>query len=63
MVATRRPSRSDPQKNPDTGDAAERLELLKLRSSEDPTARAIALGFAQVLRRLEDLAVGLEVQR
>ena len=56
MVAIPTPSRSSPQKNQDFGDAAERLELLRLRSSSDPAARAIALGFSQVLRRLDDLA-------
>lgn len=38
------------------GAAAERIELLRMRGSTDPAARAIALGFSQVLRRLDDLA-------
>ncbi len=56
MVATRRPSRPEPRNNPDTGDAAERIELLRLRASEDPVARAIALGMSQFLRRMDDVA-------
>jgi len=56
MVAIPTPSRSSPQKNQDFGDAAERLELLRLRCSEDPVARAIALFGSQILRRLDGLA-------
>jgi len=37
----------------DFGDLAERLELLKLRSSSDPTARAIALAASLLIRRLD----------
>lgn len=44
-------------RNPSTSDAAERIELLRLRSSSDPVARAIAMLGSQILRRLDDLRV------
>ncbi len=44
-----------------TGDTAERLELLRLRSSDDPTARAIALATSQLLRRIDRLLKMLRV--
>ena len=46
-----------------SGAAGERLELLKLRDSDDPVARAIALGFTQILRQLDDIVKGLEAER
>ena len=35
--------------------ASEKLELLKLRESEDPTARAVALVALAILRRLDEM--------
>ena len=46
----------------DAGDLAERLELLKLRDSDDPVARAIALLGSQLLRRLDGIAEGPEAR-
>ena len=51
MVANPRHNRQTT--NPDTGELAERLELLRLRDSDDPVARAIALAASLLIRRLD----------
>jgi len=56
-----RPSQTPPPRNPNAGDLGERLELLRLRDSDDPAARAIALFGSQLLRRLDDLAKAMGV--
>ena len=50
-----RPSQAPPR-NPNPGDLGERLELLRLRDSDDPLVRVIALGMSQFLRRLDGAA-------
>ena len=42
-----------PRSKSQSGAAGEKLELLKLRESTNPVARAIALGFLLVLRELQ----------
>ena len=62
MVATSTPRQRPAcltNHNP-TGAVAERLELLRLRSSDDPVAQAIALFGSQILRKLDAIASGLE---
>lgn len=51
MVATTGAPRTP--RTPKPGDAAERIELLRLRSSPNPVARAIALAACQFLRKLD----------
>ena len=59
-TATTRPQPAHRTNYAPAGDTAERLELLRLRSSDDPVAQAIALGFSQILRKLDAIAAGLE---
>ena len=65
MVATKSTPRQQhtwPTNHSPSGAAGERLELLRLRDSDDLVARAAALGFLQVLRRLDDIAAGMGVE-
>ena len=65
MVADNSRLRPQPHrrsKQTQRGDAAEKIELLRLRGSDDPTARAIALFGSQILRKLDAIAEGLEVR-
>ena len=43
-------------------DTVERIELLRLRDSNDEVAKVLALGFSQILRRLDDIAAGLKTK-
>ena len=55
------PAQPTNQHQRQSGAAGEKLELLKLRESDDVVARAVALGFLLMLRKLEELTAGLEV--
>lgn len=46
---------SRPRKNVPSGNAGERLELLRLRDSTDPVARVLALCASQLLRFMDGL--------
>ena len=47
-----------PTKETQPADIADRIALLRLRTSDDPTARAVALVGCQVLRLLDKLTKG-----
>ena len=45
-----------------SGAAGEKFELLKLRDSKNETARAVALGFLLMLRKLEEITAAQGVE-
>ena len=65
MVATTSRPRQEPNRRTNEsqrGAAGEKLELLRLRESDNPVARAIALFGCQVLRKLEEIEARQEVE-